>query len=99
MFLKEESKALNEYQLEFSKTLDVATKGHCPFQVVKKINDTAYKLEFHGGYQVNVIFIVVDFSLFDVDDELDSRTNLFKEGGNGMIQQRYNYFKYIFCNR
>ena len=30
LFQKEESKASNEYQLEFSKTPDVATKGHCP---------------------------------------------------------------------
>jgi len=30
LFQKEESKASNEYQLEFSMTPDVATKGHCP---------------------------------------------------------------------
>ena len=46
LFQKEESKASNEYQLEFSKTLDVATWGHCPFKVVEKINDNTYKLKF-----------------------------------------------------
>ena len=95
LFQNEENKASNEYQLEFSKTLDVTTKGHCPFQVVEKINDTTYKLEFHGKYEVNVTFIVVDFTLFDIDDELNSRANIFEEGGNDMIQQRSNYFKYL----
>ena len=95
MFRKKESKASNEYQLEFSKTLDVTTKRHCPFQVVEKINDTAYKLQFHGKYQVNVTFIFVDFTLFNVNDELNSRTNLFEKGGNDMIQQRPNDFKYF----
>jgi len=80
LFQKEECKASNEYQLEFSKTLDVTTKGDCPFQVVEKINDIAYKLQFHGTYQVNVTFIVFDFNLFDVNDELNLRTNLFEEG-------------------
>ena len=95
LFQKEESKASNEYQLEFSKTLDVATKGHCPFQVVEKMSDTSYNLQFHGKYQVNVTFIDVDFTLLHVDDELDLRMNFFEEGWNDMIQQGSNVFKYI----
>ena len=46
MFPKEERKASHGYELEFSKTLDVATWGHCPFKVVEKINDNTYKLKF-----------------------------------------------------
>ena len=95
LFQKEESKTSNEYQLEFSKTLDVATKGNYPFQVVEKINDTAYNLQFHGKYQVNATFIDVDFTFFHVADELDLRTNIFEEGGNDMIQQGSNDFKYL----
>jgi len=45
LFQKKKSEASNEYQIEFSKALDVATKGHCPFPVVEKINDTAYNLQ------------------------------------------------------
>ena len=59
------------------------------------INDTAYNLQFHGKYQVNATFIDVDFTFSHVDDELDLRMNLFKEGGSDMIQQGSNDFKYL----
>ena len=71
---------------------------HVKYQVNVTFIDvdfTSYNLQFHAKYQINVTFINVDFTLFHVDDELDSRMNLFKEGGNDMIQQGSNNFKYL----
>ena len=55
-------------------------RGDGPFQVLKGINDNAYKLDFPGEYNVSVTFNVTDLSLFDVDDDL--RKNYFQEEGN-----------------
>ena len=62
-------------------------KGDGPFQVLECINDNAYKLYFHGEYNVSATFNVKDFSLFYVGDDL--RTNLFQEEGNdgGMAKE------------
>ena len=50
-----------------------------PFQVLERIGDNAYKIDLPGEYQVSASFNVSDLSPFDMD--VDSRTNLFEEGG------------------
>ena len=55
-------------------------RGDGPFQVLERINDNAYKLDFPGEYNVSATFNVSDLSPFDTGDDL--RTNPSKEGGN-----------------
>ena len=55
-------------------------RGDGPFQVLKRINDNAYKLDLLGEYNISATFNVSDLSPFDVGD--DSRTNPFEERGN-----------------
>ena len=55
-------------------------RGDGPFQVLKRINDNAYKLDLFGEYNVNATFNVTDLSPFDVGDDL--RENHFQEEGN-----------------
>ena len=55
-------------------------RGDGPFQVLERINDNAYKIDLPSHYgNVSATFNVSDLSLYDAGD---SRTNLFKEGGN-----------------
>ena len=49
--------------------------------MLKRINNIAYKLDFHCEYGVSSTFNVTDLSPFVFDEGLDSRTNQFKEGG------------------
>jgi hypothetical protein len=56
--------------------------GH--FQIIKRVNDNAYKIDLLGEYNVSATFNVSDIYLFDVGD--DSRTNSFEERGNDTIQ-------------
>ena len=59
-------------------------RGDGPFQVLERINDNAYKLDFPNKYgSVSVTFNVSDLSFFDVGD---SRMNPFEEGGNNRDQ-------------
>ena len=62
-------------------------RGDGPFQVLKLINDNAYKLDLPGEYNVSATFNVTDLSPFDVGDNL--RTNHFQEEGNdgGMAKE------------
>ncbi|RDY14127.1 hypothetical protein CR513_00851, partial [Mucuna pruriens] len=55
-------------------------RGDDPFQVIEKINDTAYKFDPPSEYQISTTFNLTDLSLFDVGDKFDSRTNIFKKG-------------------
>ena len=55
-------------------------RGDGPFQVLERINDKAYKLDFQGEYNINATFNVSDLSPFDVGE--DSRSNPFEERGN-----------------
>ena len=55
-------------------------RGDGPFQVLKRINDNAYKLDLLGEYNISATFNVSDLSPFDVGD--DSRTNPFEERGS-----------------
>jgi hypothetical protein len=56
------------------------------FQVLKRINDNAYKINLSGKYDVNVTFNVADLTLFDTS--FDSRSIPFKERGDDMDQPR-----------
>ena len=51
--------------------------GDGPFQVLKRINDNAYKWELPGEYNISTTFNVFDLYPFD-----DSRMNPFEERGN-----------------
>ena len=55
-------------------------RGDGPFQVLKRINNNAYKLDLPGEYTVSATFNVTDLSPFDAGDDL--RTNPFQEEGN-----------------
>jgi len=58
-------------------------RGYEPFQVLEKINDNAYKLDFPREYgKISATFNVVDQSLFDVGNGSDSGMNPFEEGKN-----------------
>jgi len=55
-----------------------------PYQIIKKINDNAYKVDLPGEYGVSATFNVSDLSSFDVGD--DSRSNPLEERGDEAIQ-------------
>ena len=56
------------------------SRGDGLFQVLERINNNAYKLDFLGEYTVSATFNVTDLSPFDAGDDL--RTNPFQEEGN-----------------
>ena len=62
-------------------------RGDGPFEVLKMINDNAYKLDLLGEYNISVTFNVSDLSPFDVGD--NSRTNPFEKRGNDENQQAF----------
>ena len=55
-------------------------RGDGPFQVIRRINDNAYKLDLPGEYNVSATFNVTDLSPFDADHDL--RANPFQDEGN-----------------
>ena len=57
----------------------VHPRGDGPFEVLKMINDNAYKLDLLGEYNISATFNVSDLSPFDVGD--NSRTNPFEDRG------------------
>ena len=64
----------------------LSPRGDGPFQVLKRVNNNAYKLDIPLEYGVHDTFNVIDLSPFvstnDDEDELDLRTNPFKGGGD-----------------
>ena len=50
------------------------------FQILEKINDNTYRVDFPGEYKVSTTFNIFNFSPFDVGE--DSRSNPFEERGN-----------------
>ncbi|KAL2505668.1 Uncharacterized protein Adt_21289 [Abeliophyllum distichum] len=60
--------------------LNYTLRGDGPFQVLERINNNAYKLDLPGEFNVSTTFNILNLSPFDVGD--DSRSNLFKEGGD-----------------
>jgi len=61
-------------------------RGDGPFQVLQRINDNAYKLDFQTDYGVSTTFNVCDLIPFvggaDNVEELNLMTNHFQEGGS-----------------
>nr|GEU85615.1 hypothetical protein [Tanacetum cinerariifolium] len=57
-------------------------RGDGPIHVLKKINDSAYKIELPGHYNVFATFNVADVLPYkeDIDDEPDLGSSLFQEG-------------------
>ena len=64
----------------------LSPRGDGPFQVPKKVNNNAYKLDLPIEYGVHDTFNVIDLSPFvgtnEEEDDLDLRTNPFQEGGD-----------------
>jgi hypothetical protein len=60
-------------------------RGDCPFQVLARINNNAYKLDISSEYNISATFNVSDLSPFNVGD--DSRTNSFEERETDENQQ------------
>lgn len=59
-------------------------QGDGPFHVLERINDNVYKLDLSSEYNNLATFDVYDLSLFDAST--NSRSNLFKEGRDDVIQ-------------
>jgi hypothetical protein len=59
-------------------------RGDGPYQIIKMINDNAYKVDLPGEYGVSATFNVFYLSLFDEGD--NSRSNPFKKRGDDAIQ-------------
>ncbi|PON75545.1 hypothetical protein PanWU01x14_041700 [Parasponia andersonii] len=55
-------------------------RGDGPFQVFKRINNNAYRLDLPGEYYVSTTFNVTDLSPFVAGDD-DLRANPSQEGG------------------
>jgi hypothetical protein len=53
----------------------------CPFKVLERINDNAYKLELPADFGVSPTFNIADLKPYlGADDELESRTTQMQEG-------------------
>lgn len=63
----------------------ILPRGNGSFQVLERINDNAYKLDFPGDYNVSSTFNLSDLPLFDIDDGQDLMTNNFQEGKDDVI--------------
>jgi len=62
-----------------------------PFQIIEKVNDNAYKVDFPGDYNVSATFNVKDLTLYlDDDDDCDLRTNHFQPGADDVHHGNYN---------
>ena len=64
----------------------LSPRGDGPFQILKKVNNNAYKLDLPVEYGVHDTFNVIDLSPFvgtnEENDDLDLRTNSFQGGGD-----------------
>jgi len=64
----------------------LSPRGDGHFQVLKKINNNAYKLDLPAEYGVHDTFNVINLSPFvgtnEEEKALDLRTNPFQEGGD-----------------
>jgi hypothetical protein len=52
-----------------SKEVQVTSARRWAIQILKSINENAYKVDLPGKYGVNVTFNISDLTLFDVGDE------------------------------
>jgi len=64
-----------------------------PFQILKRINDNAYKVDLPSEYGVSVTFNVKDLTLFDVCNDL--KLNPFEErrDDEGQLSTKLNHAK------
>jgi hypothetical protein len=60
--------------------LKLQSRDNGQFQVVKMINDNAYKINFSSEYDVNATFNVAKLTLFELG--LSLRSNSFEERDN-----------------
>ena len=64
----------------------LSPRGDGPFQVLKRVNNNAYKLDLPLEYGVQDTFNVIDLSPFvgtnEDEDDMDLRTNPFQGGGD-----------------
>jgi len=56
----------------------LSPRGGGPFQILERINNNAYKLDWPGQYGVSATFNIFDLSPFDANFAL--RMNLLEEG-------------------
>nr|GEU60051.1 hypothetical protein [Tanacetum cinerariifolium] len=70
-------------------------RGDGPFRIVHCMGDNAYKVELPGHYGVSATFNVKDLSPFHGENELNSRTSFFHQGGNDTVslENRYQGFE------
>ncbi|GKC62409.1 hypothetical protein Tco_1095007, partial [Tanacetum coccineum] len=70
-----------------------------PFQVQKKINDNAYKIEILGCYNVSIIFNVSNLSPYseESEDEENSRMSFSQAGEDdaGALDRNVNLVEYL----
>lgn len=52
------------------------------------LGDNAYRVEFPGHYGVSATFNVKDLSPFDGENQLNSRTSIFQQGGMTPLASR-----------
>jgi hypothetical protein len=57
-------------------------RGDGPFRVLSRINDNAYKIDLPNDYGVSTTFNVANLAPYFGDEELESRTTPFQEGGD-----------------
>ena len=70
-------------------------RGDGPFQVLERINDNAFEIDFPPKYQVHNTFNVCDISLFDMiedDYPLNLRSNYPQDGEDYTILIRSKTF-------
>jgi len=63
----------------------LSPRGDGPFQILKRINNNAYKLDLPAEYGVHDTFNVIDLTPFGSNEDeeaLDLRTNPLQEGGD-----------------
>ncbi|GJW89313.1 multiprotein-bridging factor 1a [Tanacetum coccineum] len=70
-------------------------RGDGPFRIMQCMGDNAYKVELPGHYGVSATFNVKDLSPFHGENELNSRTSFFQQGGNDTVslENRYQGFE------
>ncbi|GJT07210.1 RNA-directed DNA polymerase [Tanacetum coccineum] len=66
-------------------------RGDGLFRIVQCMGDNAYKVELPGHYGVSATFNVKDLSPFHGENELNSRTSFFQQGGNDTVSLENRY--------
>jgi len=64
--------SFEEGEIAAKKESKLSPRAYSPFEVLERINDNAYKVEFLGEYGVPATFNVVDLSPYLKDVPLDN---------------------------